>query len=117
MEILVEQDITEEGLFQRLLAESGFGEVAKLEQYYKDIDEWVAVARDDIEVEDGAKFRASEVEDGAKFKASEVEDGAKFRASEAVSDHVYTYLLPSCMSETLQTALLCVLAGTVALSS
>ncbi len=59
MEILVEQDITQKGLFQRLLAESGFGEAAKLEQYDKDIEEWVAVAGDDIEVEDGAKFRAS----------------------------------------------------------
>ncbi len=55
----MEPDITEEGLFQRLLAESGLGEAAKLEQYDKDIDEWVAVTGDYIEVEDGAKFRAS----------------------------------------------------------
>jgi hypothetical protein len=53
----VELDITSKDLFQRIHEVSGYGEAMKLEQFDKDIEDWVTVDTDTIEPADGAKFR------------------------------------------------------------
>lgn len=59
---MVEQDIEGPALFERIekwygewCGDSGIG--MELEQYDEDIRDWVTVDADDVEPEDGSKFR------------------------------------------------------------
>ncbi len=58
-ELVVEPSISMEELYQRLLEKSGSGGSMELEQYDKERKDWVEVGAEDIELEDGARFRVS----------------------------------------------------------
>lgn len=57
MAVYIEPGMKQLVLFEHVKQLCGYGSAMKLEQYDKDIYGWVVVKADEVEPEDGAKFR------------------------------------------------------------